>query len=108
MKAAVLRNNVEIKAEGCSRRYPELPWIEEPLSIDDVDDPIINFDQALVKVSVCGMCYTDIDIIEGRIKCKLPDIPGHQIVGKVVDDGKNVNEFSIGDRVGIAWIGHNM
>ncbi|MEM0490556.1 MAG: zinc-binding alcohol dehydrogenase family protein [Ignisphaera sp.] len=106
MKAAILRNNVEIKAEGYSRRYLELPWTEEPLSIDDVDDPHINFDQALVKVAVCGVCYTDIDIIEGRVRCKLPVILGHQIVGKVVDIGKNVNEYSIGDRVGIAWIGH--
>ncbi|MEM0371845.1 MAG: zinc-binding alcohol dehydrogenase family protein [Ignisphaera sp.] len=106
MKAAVLRNNVEIKAEEYSRRYPELPWVEEPLSIDDVDDPYINFNQALVKVAVCGVCYTDIDIIEGRVRCKLPVILGHQIVGKVVDIGKNVYGYNIGDKVGIAWIGH--
>lgn len=106
MRAAILRNIVEIKIEGATRKYNGIPWTEEPLSIEEVSERSLGENQILVKVTACGICYTDIDIIEGRISCKLPVIPGHQIVGRVVDIGKNVEGYNINERVGIAWIGH--
>jgi len=104
MKAAVLWGNAEIDIGG-ERRYPDLPLKRDPLDIVDRDVPSIGSDQILVKVYACGVCYTDIDIVEGRIKCKLPVVPGHQIIGRVVAIGDNVGDkIRIGDRVGIAWI----
>jgi propanol-preferring alcohol dehydrogenase len=61
--------------------------------------------EALVKVDVCGVCRTDLHVIEGELaKRKLPVMPGHQIVGKVVSAGKDVRKLKPGDRVGITWI----
>lgn len=106
MKAAILKDIVEIRATDAPRKYNGIPWTEEPLSLEDVPEPNLEKNQVLIKVSVCGVCYTDIDIIEGRIKCKLPIIPGHQIVGKVVEVGKEIEQCNIGDIIGVAWIGH--
>lgn len=97
LKAAILKKISVVRVEDVE---------EGPLSIEDVHEPRIEPGQVLVKVSVCGVCYTDIDIIEGRVQCNLPVIPGHQIVGEVVDIGKDVDNVNIGDRVGIAWIAH--
>jgi len=59
-----------------------------------------------LRVLACGVCYTDIDIVEGRVRCKLPVIPGHQVVGKVIKVGDGVKaNLKIGDMVGVAWIG---
>ncbi|MBW2153231.1 MAG: zinc-dependent alcohol dehydrogenase family protein, partial [Deltaproteobacteria bacterium] len=56
-------------------------------------------------VTACGVCHTELDEIEGRTPPPaLPVIPGHQIVGRVVQTGKDARRFQIGDRVGIAWI----
>ncbi|MEM4512986.1 MAG: alcohol dehydrogenase catalytic domain-containing protein [Ignisphaera sp.] len=104
MKAAVLKKISVIKVEGRNERE-QREIMEEPLVIEEVPEPTINKNQLLIKVSVCGVCYTDIDIIEGRVKCSIPIIPGHQIVGKIVDIGKEAKNYSIGDRVGVAWIG---
>ncbi|MEM2512168.1 MAG: alcohol dehydrogenase catalytic domain-containing protein, partial [Ignisphaera sp.] len=104
MKAAVLKKISVIKVEGRNERE-QREIMEEPLVIEELPEPTINKNQLLIKVSVCGVCYTDIDIIEGRVKCSIPIIPGHQIVGKIVDIGKEAKNYSIGDRVGVAWIG---
>jgi propanol-preferring alcohol dehydrogenase len=81
------------------------PIEEKPLKSADLPIPTPNDGQILVKVSVCGACHTDLDEAEGRLKpSKSPIIPGHQVVGKVVDKGKNVTKHKIGDRVGITWL----
>jgi propanol-preferring alcohol dehydrogenase len=60
-----------------------------------------------VRVSVCGVCRTDLDIVEGRIIApRYPVIPGHQIVGQVVAVDSRVSDVREGARVGIAWIHH--
>lgn len=106
MKAAILREVAEIYVEGLPRRYPNLKLVEEPLSIEDAPIPVVGPRQVLIRVSACGVCYTDIDIVEGRVSCKLPLIPGHQIVGRVVEVGKGYSgPISVGDVVGVAWIG---
>jgi propanol-preferring alcohol dehydrogenase len=70
----------------------------------DLPVPAPGPKEILVKVSICGLCHTELDEIEGRIQPNLPVVPGHQIVGSVERLGGEVTKFKIGDRVGIAWI----
>jgi propanol-preferring alcohol dehydrogenase len=87
-----------------------LKWIvkldenPKPLELIDAAIPRPDSKQILVKVLACGICHTELDEIEGRIKPKLPIILGHEIVGKVEKSGSKVTKFRMGDRVGIAWI----
>jgi len=81
------------------------PIEEKPLEPADLPVPTPDDNQILVKVSVCGACHTDLDEAEGWLRpTKSPIVPGHQVVGKVADKGKNVTKFNIGDRVGITWL----
>jgi propanol-preferring alcohol dehydrogenase len=57
-----------------------------------------------VRITVCGVCHTDLDVAEGRLAARLPVIPGHQIVGRIEALGPGASRFKQGDRVGIAWI----
>lgn len=76
-----------------------------PLKITEVPDPSINDGEILIKVSACGVCHTELDEIEGRTPpSTLPVIPGHQVVGVIVERGIQVNKYKLGDRVGIGWI----
>ena len=78
---------------------------KKPLQLVDIPQPIPKDNQILVKVSACGVCHTELDEIEGRTPPPFfPMVLGHQVVGKVVDAGKNVTKHKIGNRVGIAWI----
>ncbi len=81
------------------------PIEEAPLKAADLPVPSPGDKQILAKISVCGVCHTDLDEIEGRLKpAKLPIVPGHQIVGIVVGKGKAVTKFNIGDRIGVTWL----
>lgn len=63
-------------------------------------------DQVLLRVSACAVCRTDLHIIDGELtRPKLPLIPGHEIVGVVVECGERVDRFALGDRVGVPWLG---
>ena len=76
-----------------------------PLSYVDLPKPVPKDREILVKVSVCGLCHTDLDEIEGRTPPhELPVILGHQIVGRVETGGEKTGKFKPGDRVGMAWI----
>jgi len=78
---------------------------ERPLELIDLPKPVPEANQILVKVSVCGACHTDLDEAEGRLKpYTLPMVPGHQVVGTVVEKGKAVTKFDVGERVGITWL----
>ncbi len=93
MKAMVLR-----KTASLSENKSLLESVELPV-------PVPQEKEILIKVSVCGVCHTELDEIEGRTPpSKFPIIPGHQVVGRVEKPGKNANRFRIGNRVGIAWI----
>ena len=78
-----------------------------PLSFVDLPEPKIEAGEVLIRVTACGVCHTELDEIEGRIKPRLPIILGHQVVG-IVDRLQRLetleSEIRIGQRVGVAWI----
>ncbi|MEN2983424.1 MAG: zinc-dependent alcohol dehydrogenase family protein [Dictyoglomaceae bacterium] len=83
----------------------DLSLCKEPLTMEEVSVPTPKENEILVKISACGVCRTDLDIIEGRTPpSKFPLILGHQIVGRVIEKGSKVKKFEIGERVGIGWI----
>src|SRR5205823_3478882 len=62
--------------------------------------------QVLVRVRACGVCRTDLHVVDGELPHpKLPLVPGHEIVGTVEQNGEQVERFAIGDRVGVPWLG---
>ena len=77
-----------------------------PLTLREIEEPRCGVDQVRVSVSACGVCRTDLHVLDGELtRPKLPLVLGHQIVGTVVERGEGVSELSIGDRVGIPWLG---
>ena len=82
-----------------------MPIEEKPLELVDVPVPEPGPGEVLVRVSMCGLCHTDLHTIEGDLELPLlPLIPGHQIVGTVEELGKGVERWKAGDRVGAAWL----
>jgi len=72
----------------------------------DLPNPRPNADQILIRVHACGVCRTDLHVVDGELtEPKLPLVPGHEIVGTVVEQGEKVERFVIGDRVGVPWLG---
>ena len=80
------------------------PIETEPLEQMDLPVPVPGPGEVLVKVSACGVCHTELDEIEGRLKPRLPVILGHEIVGRIEGLGSAARMFHRSDRVGIAWI----
>lgn len=78
-----------------------------PLQQVELQQPECGADDVLLKVSACGVCRTDLHIQDGELPGpKLPLIPGHEIVGIVVAKGERVEQFAIGQRLGVPWLGH--
>ncbi len=76
-----------------------------PLVMRDIPVPEPGPKQVRVKVSVCGVCRTDLHVVEGDLPLpKLPIVPGHQVVGQVGSVGSGCSKLKPGDRVGIAWL----
>ena len=91
MKACLLRTPAKIETN--------------PLQFTEVEDPRPGPGEVRVRVDVCGVCRTDLHVIEGELPTrKSPLIPGHQAVGVVEDKGAGVKKLAIGKRVGIAWL----
>ena len=80
------------------------PVENRPLELVDMPIPQPGSKEILVRVSACGVCHTELDEIEGRLKPNLPIVLGHEIIGKVKSLGSGATRFKVGDRVGIAWI----
>jgi propanol-preferring alcohol dehydrogenase len=77
------------------------------LQRQEVPVPRPGPDQVLLRVHACGVCRTDLHVIDGDLdEPKLPLILGHQIVGSVVEAGEQVERFQVGDRVGVPWLGY--
>lgn len=81
---------------------------KSPLRLGELPIPKPNRGQLLIRVRACGICRTDLHIVDGELTHpKLPLVLGHQIVGTVAEIGnKSESQFNIGDRVGIPWLGH--
>jgi len=92
MKAWLLKEPVDLSSDN------------QPLISGELPDPEAGPDEVVVKISVCGVCHTELDEIEGRIQCpSYPVVPGHQVVGRVVAAGQDVRALRPDDRVGIGW-----
>ncbi|PZR25571.1 MAG: alcohol dehydrogenase [Citrobacter freundii] len=77
------------------------------LSLSSIPVPIPGQDQVLISVIACGVCRTDLHIIDGELASpKLPLIPGHEVIGKVISTGGKVTDLHPGDIVGVPWLGH--
>ena len=77
--------------------------VTDPLVLREVTVPKPVEAQVRIKVHVCGVCRTDLHVVEGELpEAKRPLIPGHQVVGVIDDVGRRVKDFKVGDRVGIA------
>jgi len=77
-----------------------------PLRLADLPVPQSGVGKILVKVSACGVCRTDLHVVDGELtEPALPIVPGHEVVGRVVAAGADVQRFRIGERVGIPWLG---
>lgn len=81
------------------------PIGENPLEFAEVPTPTPRANEIRIAVRVCGVCHTDLHTVEGEIALpKLPIIPGHQIVGRVDQTGRDVTRFRVGERVGVPWL----
>src|SRR5436190_232969 len=75
------------------------------LSLRDLPRPVPKEKEVLVEVRACGVCRTDLHVVDGELtNPKLPLIPGHEIVGRVSGVGSQAKRFKAGDRVGVAWL----
>src|SRR5215470_8820570 len=91
MKACVLRTPANVETN--------------PLAYTETETPEPRQEELLVRVLACGVCRTDLHVIEGELPPrKSPVIPGHQVVGVVEKLGGNAGRFAVGERVGIAWL----
>jgi propanol-preferring alcohol dehydrogenase len=81
------------------------PAEQNPLSPADLPVPEPSHGQVRLQVRVCGVCHTDLHLVEGEIALpRLPVVPGHQIVGHVDAVGDGAARFALGDRVGVPWL----
>ena len=84
-----------------------LEKLGEPLRYREIPVPQPAQEQVLLRVHACGVCHTDLHIVDQELPDpKLPLIMGHEIVGTVVRTGQSVDKFKVGDRVGVPWLGH--
>lgn len=79
---------------------------QRALTLKDLPQPTAAGNQLLIKVETCGVCRTDLHIVDNELtEPNLPLVPGHQIIGTVQQIGKSVSGFNIGDKVGVPWLG---
>lgn len=79
---------------------------KSPLVYKEVAIPRISSQRVLLKVNACGVCRTYLHILDGELtQLKLPLIPGHEIIGMVVETSNEVTRLKTGDLVGIPWLG---
>ena len=88
-------------------RAMTLRRIGAPLALEERPTPKPARDQLLIRVEACGVCRTDLHVVDGELPDpKLPLVPGHEIVGVVEKLGPGVEGFAVGERVGVPWLGH--
>jgi len=90
--------------QACVLKSPA-PIETNPLELMEIPKPSPAGKQVLVRVSACGICRTDLHVIEGELpQRKSPVVPGHQIVGVIEAAGEAASRYAVGTRVGIAWL----
>jgi alcohol dehydrogenase, propanol-preferring len=77
----------------------------QPLRAETRPLPVPGLGEVLLEVSACGVCRTDLHVVDGEIPAVYPIVPGHEIVGRVIACGPGVSEFVRGDRIGVPWLG---
>ncbi len=91
--------------KACVLRNPK-PVRERPLEVSDVETPKPAAGEVLIAVRACGICRTDLHVVEGELdqaRQKSPVIPGHQVVG-TIEEAREAGSLQKGDRVGVAWL----
>ena len=87
---------MKIQAMAAAARGKDLaPW--------QYDTPPLGPHDCVIKVGFCGLCHTDVHVIDGALDPRYPLVPGHEAVGEVVEKGSQVEHFRVGDRVGVGW-----
>jgi propanol-preferring alcohol dehydrogenase len=83
-----------------------LKEVGRPLETVEQDTPAPAEDELLIEVSACGVCRTDLHVVDGELPGgKLPVVPGHEVIGRVVECGRSAEGFRPGQRVGVPWLG---
>ncbi len=78
---------------------------KHPLTLREVPDPQPRTDEVVIEVSACGICRTDLHVVEGELPPKLANvIPGHQVVGRIIRSGTDAKTYAAGTRVGVPWL----
>ncbi len=78
-----------------------------PLRLQELADPVSGSGEVRIKVSACGVCRTDLHVVDGELPdIAYPIVPGHEVVGRVDAVGPDVSALKLGDRVGVPWLGH--
>src|SRR5262245_36805806 len=78
-----------------------------PLRLEQREDPVPGPGDVCVKVAACGVCRTDLHVVDGELPgIAYPIVPGHEVVGRVVALGAGVTSLAIGERVGVPWLGY--
>ena len=96
LKLAIVKAQILYKPSAVENR---------PLSFSELEKPQPKANEILLRVSACGICQTDLHVVEGELPVRRSNvIPGHQIVGKIEKIGESVTNFSIGERIGVAWL----
>src|SRR6188508_361895 len=81
------------------------PVAGSPLQLTDLPIPEPGSGELLIRVEVCGVCRTDLHVVEGELPPHRPGIvPGHEVVGRVERRGSGTGRLQVGDRVGVAWL----
>src|SRR5271166_97578 len=77
-----------------------------PLAAGELPPPRPGPQQVMIAVRACAVCRTDLHVVDGELADpKLPPVPGHEIIGTVVEKGEAADRFTVGDRVGVPWLG---
>lgn len=83
-----------------------LTEVGKPLELKEINKPEPDPDQILIRISACGICRTDLHVVDGELPSpKLPLVPGHQIIGKIEAVGERVTALKVGERIGVPWLG---
>src|SRR5947209_8131045 len=84
----------------------QAPVSTRPLRLDDLPTPLASPGEVLIDVTACGVCRTDLHVVEGDLPLRMtPTTPGHQAVGRVAALGAaTAGQLAIGQRVGVAWL----